>query len=114
MASASAVRPRIAFMKKLRSMPFQSMCRALVRGRPGFMNPTAAAPQLGDVRRDPPRLVAGEEVCRRAPSQMSQMMSGAAAPPGAGARLSEGARGKAGAPSTRCSRSIFKMHSSDR
>ena len=29
MASASAVRPRIAFMKKLRSMPFQSMCRAL-------------------------------------------------------------------------------------
>jgi hypothetical protein len=36
--------------------------------------------QLGDVGGDAPRLVAGEEVRRRAPSQMSQMMSGAAAP----------------------------------
>ena len=59
---------------------------------------------FGDFGGDAPGLVAGEEMCRRAPSrlllevrrrlpsQMSQMMSGATAPPGARARLSKGAR----------------------
>jgi hypothetical protein len=49
-ASASAVQPRIAFMKKLRAMSFQSMCRALVPGRPEFMDPRLRQQlrQLGD------------------------------------------------------------------
>src|ERR1700720_1928321 len=61
-ASASAVQPRIAFMRKLRSMSFQSMCRALVPGRPGFMDPRLPQQvrQLGDVGGDAPGLVAGD------------------------------------------------------
>ena len=58
------MQPKIAFMKKLRSMSFQSMCRALVPGRPGFMDPRLPQQlrQLGGVRRQPPRLVAGEQL----------------------------------------------------
>jgi len=38
------------------------MCRALVPGRPRFMDPTANR-QLGDVRRDRPRLVPAHQLC---------------------------------------------------
>ena len=53
-------------------MSFQSMCRALVPGRPGFMDPRLPQQlrQLGDVGGDAPGLVAGEQLGRCAAARL--------------------------------------------